>query len=89
MNAWIYKGQPVFIPLPGATPIAAADVLEELDGPLAANEQAGPINSVVVEGGKVKIKRKRKIKDKRAKALEDLDAANNIAGIKRALKELL
>lgn len=89
MNAWIKDGRVVFIPLPGATPVAAADVVEELDGPLAANEQVGPIDSVVVEGGKVKIKRKRRIKDKRTKALEDLDAANNIVGIKRALKELL
>lgn len=74
MNAYIKDGRVIFLPLPGAVPVAAADIIEEINGPLGADEEAGAIDSVALEpDGKVRIVREKKPKSKRTKAREDID----------------
>lgn len=88
MKAWLYNGRVVFLPLNGAT--ALPDPVEQTDRAVGADEEAGPVDSVRVEGGVVKITRKVRGKSARTKAKEAMAKPNSgLPEIRAALALLL
>ena len=87
MKAWTKDGKVFFLPLPGAVPVVETDVIEETDGPLAADEERGAVKSVKVEGGKVRVVYNRRAKKGKSKAKDLVKAvkdAKNIAQLSKA-----